>query len=164
MEDATAWGWDRLWPRPHGHRLRGFADHAVGIRRDEPGLVGSAGLEVENAAGKHVRGDDVHLLPLNDTLAVQTQQREARLPLSVTLLAIRHRDRAVPIVIAVDKPFESEIDQRRRIGDELTNGQPVGAGAFLRPQRGRLRANTENTRQEQKRMCCFHEKSIRASW
>ena len=43
----------------------------------------------------------------------------AGLPLRCRLLAIGDRDRRVPVVIAVDEPFEPEIDQRRRIDDEL---------------------------------------------
>ena len=69
--------------------------------------------------------DDVELRAAVDPLALQPQQRQRLLPSRLALLPVRHLDRGVAVVVAVDEPFEAEIDQRRRIDDEFAGGHTV---------------------------------------
>ena len=57
-----------------------------------------------------------------DALALQPQQRQRRLPLGVAVLAIRHVDAGVAVVVALDEPLEAEVDQRRRFDQEFAGG------------------------------------------
>ena len=63
--------------------------------------------------------DIEHALRLIDPLALQAQQRQALFPLALALAAIRHFDRGIAIVVALDEPFEAEIDQRRRVDHQF---------------------------------------------
>ncbi len=60
-----------------------------------------------------------------DPFALQTQQRQRGQPLAVAGLAIGDGDGRVPIIVAVDEPFEPEIDQRRRIDHELAGPRRI---------------------------------------
>src|SRR5262249_14308649 len=102
-----------------GDRLRTLADDAVRIGEDETRLVRRIGFQIENAPRKHVRRDDVPGALLIDPLAVQTQHRQARLPLRLAGLSIRHPDLCVAVGVAVDRPLEAEVDQGRVVDDEL---------------------------------------------
>src|SRR5262249_3494562 len=102
-----------------GDRLRTLADDAVRIGEDETRLVRRIGFQIENAPRKHVRRDDVPGALLIDPLAVQTQHGQARLPLRLAGLSIRHPDLCVAVGVAVDRPLEAEVDQGRVVDDEL---------------------------------------------
>ena len=115
----------RLGARPHGHRPAGLSDHAVGIGHHEPRLVRRVGLQVEDAPREHVRNDDVELISDEDPLALQAQEGQRRRPLRLALPAIRRLHRRVPVVVALDGPFEAEVDQRRRLDQELSRRDRV---------------------------------------
>ena len=115
----------RLGARPHRHGPVGLADHAVGIGHHEARLVRRVGLEVEDAPREHVRHDDVELVPHEDPLALQAQERERRRPRRLALPAVGHLHRRVPVVVALDEPFEAEVDQRRRLDEELSRRDRV---------------------------------------
>src|SRR6185295_8696452 len=76
-------------------------------------------LQIQDAAGKHVRRDQVEDVALEYLLAVETDQRHGRSPGGLTLLAVRDLDARVPVRIAVDAPFEPEVDEGRVLDDEL---------------------------------------------
>ena len=118
----AAGGGHRLRARADGHdlrRVRRRAVDAVGIRHHEARLVGGAGFEIEDAAGKHVRRDEVEDVALEDLLAVQPRQRHRLVPGGLALLAVRDLDAGIAIGVAVDVPLEPEVDQRRMLDDEL---------------------------------------------
>ena len=117
--DVAARRRHRLGTRSHRDGLRGLAAHAVGIAKDESRFVGRIRFEIENAAGEHVRRDDVELIALPDALALQPQQRQRLLPVGRALLPIRHVNRRVPVVVALDEPLEAEVDQRGWIDEKL---------------------------------------------
>ena len=58
-------------------------------------------------------------LVLVDPFALQPQQRQTLLPLGLALFAVRHLDLRVAIVVALNDPFEAEVDQRGMVDDEL---------------------------------------------
>ena len=132
--DLAARGRLRLGTRADGDRLRrvrGRTADAVRIGQHEARLVGGVGLEVEDAAGEHVRRDEVEHVRLRDPLALQAQQRHARLPRGLAGLPVGHVHARIAIGVAVDQPLEAEVDERRRIDDELAGGDP-GIGQRLR--------------------------------
>src|SRR6185436_7575798 len=55
----------------------------------------------------------------------EPQHRQSRFPLRFAFLAVRYRDARVPVVIALNEPFEAEIDQRWRINQEFNSGHGV---------------------------------------
>src|SRR5260370_14747968 len=68
----------RFGPRPHGHGLSHgltvLPQKAIRIRHDKSSFIRRIGLQIENAARKHVWRDDVKdALVLVDSLALQTQ-------------------------------------------------------------------------------------------
>src|SRR5205823_10099265 len=76
----------RLGARAYGYNLRdglrGLAGEAVRIGHHESSFIRRAGLEVENASGKHVGRDDVeYAFGLEDALALQAQEGQRLLPL-----------------------------------------------------------------------------------
>src|SRR5262249_24700041 len=121
--DAAAHIGLRFRTRAHGDglgdRLRTPADDAVRIGEDETRLVRCIGFQIENAPRNNVRRDDVPGALLIDPLAVQTQHGQARLPLRLAGLSIRHPDLCVAVGVAVDRPLEAEVDQGRVVDDEL---------------------------------------------
>ena len=133
----------RLGPGADGNglrRVRRGTGNPVRIGHDEARFVGRVRLEVEDAAGKHVRQRQVEDVRLDDPLTLQAQQRHGLLPRRLTGLAIRHRDRRVAVGVAFNHPFEAEVDERRRIDDQFAGGhaRPVavaGAGACPSPRR-----------------------------
>jgi hypothetical protein len=97
-------------------------------------LVGGAGVEVEDAAGEHVRRDDVDARLAVDALPLQPQQGESRLPRRLTGFAKRDGDAGVAVLVALYEPLKAEIDQRRRLDQQFTGYRRVW-GTPRRPRR-----------------------------
>ena len=53
---------------------------------------------------------------------LQPQQRQRRLPAGLARLPVRHLDGGGAVGVAVDEPLEAEIDERRRLDEELSGG------------------------------------------
>ena len=121
----------RLGTRADGDRLgrvRGRPAHAIRIGQHEARFIRGVRLEIEDAAREHVRRHEREHVRLRDPLALQPQQRHAGLPRAVAGFPVRHVDFGVAIRIAVDPPFEAEVDQRRRFDDEFA-GRDASAAA-----------------------------------
>jgi hypothetical protein len=103
-----------------------FAAHTIGIRHGEPDLVRRVGLEIENAAGEHVRHNHVDARFAVDAFALEAQQRQRRLPVRLAPLAERHGDGRIAVVVALHEPFEPEIQERRRLDHQLAGHGHVG--------------------------------------
>jgi hypothetical protein len=86
-----------------------------------------------------------------DAFTLETQQRQRGQPLAVAGLAIGNGDRRVPIIIAVDEPFEPEVDQRRRIDHEL-----AGPRRIRGDRRASRSVKTTNDDERHPRASCFH--------
>ena len=116
-------GRHRLGTRAHGHRLRRVrrrSADAVGIGHHEARFVGGVRLEIQDAAGEHVRRDQVEDVALVDACSpCRRDQRHRRSPGGLALLAVRDLDAGIAIGVAVDVPFEAEVDERRVLDDEL---------------------------------------------
>src|SRR5258706_2570351 len=55
-----------------------------------------------------------------DSLALQTQQRQSPFALGVALLPVRHVNLRIAIVVSLNHPFETQIDQGWMVDDQLT--------------------------------------------
>src|SRR5262249_28279260 len=110
VECPAAGGRFGLGPRVDGNRFLRITGHAVWIGEHKSRFVRRVGLEIENAAGKHVRRDDIELKAVVDVLALQPEERKRIHPSTFPNLAIGDGDGRVSIVIAVDEPLETEID------------------------------------------------------
>src|SRR6185503_8759564 len=116
--DGSPGGWLRLLARTHRHDSRVFAVYAVGIGQHEAALVLRAGLEVEDAAGEHVRGDVLVGVPYRvsgasaNDFVLQAQQGQRIAPLLFALLAIGDGNAGIAIVIAGNPPLEAERHER----------------------------------------------------
>ena len=86
-------------------------------------------------------GDDhVELRAAVDALALQAQQRQRRASTRVSpCFRYDTATARVAVVVAVDEPFEAEVDQRRRIDDELARHGGVRVDRRRRLATGRLR-------------------------
>ena len=121
--------------------------HAVRIATGRTALHTPYRFEIEDAAGEHVRRDDVELLALLDAFALQAQQRQAassgRRP-----LAVGHVNGRVAVVVALDEPLEPQVDQRRRLDEELAGRDRTagrGGGHNTMPE-----ADTNHDRQRER--------------
>jgi hypothetical protein len=95
-------------------------------------------IDVEfTAAGKHVRHDDVDARFAVDPFPVQAQQRQTRPPVAGALLPKRDGHAGVAILVALYQPFETEIDQCRRLDEELARNDGVRIVALERRRLGR---------------------------
>ena len=92
---------------------------AVGIGHDEARLVRGARLQIQDAAGKHVRRDEIEHVPLEHLFAVEPRQRHRLAPGGLALLPERDVHARVPIGVAVDVPLEAEVDERRMFDHEF---------------------------------------------
>jgi hypothetical protein len=121
----AACGGHRLGARANGHGPRGAgrgAADAVGIAQRKARFVRGARLQIENAAGEHVRRDQVEDVALIHLFTMEPDERQRRAPRGVALLPERDVDPGVAIGITVDVPLEAEIDQRRGLDDEFAGG------------------------------------------
>ncbi len=121
---------DQLLPRPA---------HPIRIAEHEAGLVGGVRLEVQQAAGEHVRGDEVveaapvavARLAAGNLLALQPEQGQPLAPSRLAALAVADVDAGVAVVVARDAPFEAQGDEGRPL-----DGEGAGGGPERRPGRG----------------------------
>jgi hypothetical protein len=74
---------------------------------------------------------------LVDTLVANPEQRQALLPPLIALLSVRHGNRRISIVVAVDTPLEAEGKQCRRLRDEFLYRRSV-----RRQQAGNIKRQT----------------------
>lgn len=125
MKHPPLRGRDRLGTRPHSYGFAGLPDHAIRIGHHEPRLIFRVRLQIEDAPGEHVRNDHVENVATENPLTLEAQQWERRRPTRLALLAIRDLHRGVPVVVALDEPFEAEVDQRRRLDQELPRRDSV---------------------------------------
>ena len=130
--DVAALGGLRLLARAHGDGFFRVALHAIGIGKNEAAFVFGVGLQIEDAAGKHV-GRDVIVVVVRsfarsaagDGFVLQTQKRKRLAPLLLAFLAKRDVHARVAIVVAGDAPLESERNKRWRLDDEFVRGGRV---------------------------------------
>ena len=135
-----------LRPRADGDDLARFAAHAVRISQHELRLVARAGLEIQDAAGKHVRHGDVDLPPGLDALSIEPQQRQPRSPRRLAGLPIRHVNSRRVVGVALDQPLKPEIDQRRRVDDKFPWRDPVRPLRRLRAERRHPNRDPDDSR------------------
>jgi len=66
-------------------------------------------------------------------LALQTQQRQRGTPGGLARFSERRSDSSVAVGVALDEPFEAEVDERGRLDDELVIGRRLAhvTGATL---------------------------------
>jgi len=127
----------RFGARSHRHCLNALPQEAIGIRHHKSSLILGVGLQIQNAACKHVGRDDVkHTLVLVDSFALQTQQWQPLLPQRFAVFAVGHVHLCITIVVALNEPFKSEIDQCRMVDDKLARLDSVtifrGASAIAK--------------------------------
>ena len=113
--DLPSRGGHRLGAGPHLNHLSQclacLPHYSVGIRQDEAGLVASVRLQVQNASGKHVRRDYVEdALVLINPFTLEPHQGQALFPAGLALFAVQNFDGGVPVIVALDYPFEAQID------------------------------------------------------
>ena len=144
-----------LRARAHGQYALGRAAHAVGIRHHEADFVFRVGFEVEHTAGEHVRRDQVDARFCVDAFALQAQQRHGLSPPGLSLRPVRDRHGRIAVRILLDEPFEPEIVQGRRFGQQLPGhdgfrrrGRRGLIGRDLGP--GRSRCQTQSGNQGEK--------------
>ena len=123
MKHPAAGGRHRLGPGATVTVLL-FTGDAVGIAQHELRFIGGVRLEVENASGKHVGHGDVIDRFADDPFTLQTQQRKACVPAGLPACG-RSPPLRITVVVAIDEPLEAEIDERRRIDDELASGGAI---------------------------------------
>ena len=130
--DVAAGGGLRFAAGANGHGLFRLSFDAVRIGENEMAFVIDAGIEIKNAAGKHVRRDIAVIMPAafarhsaEDLFVLEAEKREAISPLGLAFLAISDVDACVAIVVSGDFPGETERDQGRRVDDEFA-GNSVG--------------------------------------
>jgi hypothetical protein len=131
MVGLAASGRHGLRTRAHGHDPggvgRGTVD-AVGIGHDEARLVGGTRLQIQDAAGKHVRRDEIEHVALEHLFAMESRQRHAFVPRSLALLPERHVHAGVSVRVAIDVPLEAEVDERRMLDHQLAGSHRGVAG------------------------------------
>src|SRR5205823_5727355 len=79
--------------------------------------------------------------------------RKPALPLGIALFPIGDLHRRIAVVIPLDEPFESQIDERRRIDDELARLDAVAFRGSRNSARARVRAphGNDDTRRNSQR-------------
>jgi len=99
-------------------------DHVV-VEHDAETVVGER--EVENAAGKHIRRDDMKPVALKDFLILQPEERKGFFPLGFPFpfLPVRNLDSGVSVSVAFDEPLEAQIDECGWINQEFTRRHSV---------------------------------------
>ncbi len=114
----------RFGARPYrhglGYGLTVLPNEAVRIRHHKASIIFRIGLQIQNAACKHIGRNHVkHTLVLVDSFALKTQQWQPLLPLGFAVFAVGHLHLCVTIVVAFDEPFKSEVDQSGMVDDKL---------------------------------------------
>ena len=135
----------RLGARAHACGLARLSGDAIGIGQDEAALVLGVRLQVENAAREPVRDDVLEVFAAPKHLfPADAHERQRRPPGRLPGGAEGHRHRRVPVRVPANRPFESEVEERRVLDDEA-----AGVGAVLR---GRRRAGEHEASQEAGRL------------
>ena len=127
--DVASGGRLRFGAGANADGLFGLSFYAIGIGQNEVAFVVDAGIQIENAAGKHVRCDKaievLSAIPrraAEHLLVIQAEHRKSFAPLLLAFLAIGDVDPGVAIIVACDVRREAERDQSGRIDDKLAWG------------------------------------------
>ena len=140
------------------HALLRLSGNAVWIGQHQLRFVQRLRFQIENAAREHVRGDHIeHAIGLKDALALQPQQRKRLSPLPLALLAIRHVDARSAIVIALNQPLKTKIDQRRMVHDELARRD---LDDHVRRNRAIAKSKQREQKQQAEKPSNFHGSTI----
>ena len=132
--------------------------HAVGIAQDEETLVLGIRLQIDDAAGEHVRADHVEADVLQGPLPLQAEEVHPLLPLRSALLSVEDLDAGGPVVVAVDAPLESEVVQRGGLDEEIDRPHAVA-------RRGRIGESGEGAQCDSKDCTeAIHADSSNESW
>ena len=114
VEDASARVGFRFGPRGHRDALLRLPGHAVRILEREFAFIAGGRLEIEDAAGKALGHGVGHALARAiHPFAADAQQRERGAPRLRARLAKADLHGGVPVCVALNGPFEAEVQQRR---------------------------------------------------
>src|SRR5262245_30857174 len=107
--------------RFYRYLLNRLPDNAVRIRHREAAFITGLFFQIDNAAREHARRPVFQELPRPyDLLVADPQQWQRFAPRRLSDLSVLDGHRRVAVVVAFDLPLESEVDQGRRLYDEIT--------------------------------------------
>ena len=114
---------DRFWlgTRVHNETLarKSFAAYAIGVEHLETHFVISVRLQINDAARKHVRTDDVEANILERALSLKPEQRHAHVKRGLADLAILDLYIRIAIVVPFYTPFETKARQCRWLNEKI---------------------------------------------